>query len=269
MSAYTLDLSGCYLKFNRAKIHIDDLSNRIDETFPYGKMVPLAETFDSKQSEIVIYIERVIEPPHQWSLIVGDAVHNLRGVLDHLAWQLALRYFNGVKPTDDKIIKAIQFPIVSDAAKWPTHRHRKFMLSSDADNLEEFQPFNHKSTVPGDEHLFELFFGFGGISNVDKHRTIQLTEAVTTEADFPEPRFTDCVLRGSSASHIVARYMLLDGVPEPGKEVWRVPVTVTGPNPQMEFDGNLSGSVLIRNLYDVRVALDAVARMVARVVAKF
>lgn len=43
-----------------------------------------------------------------WGLVLGDAVHNLRSALDHLAWQLVRA--NGAKPS-----RATQFPIHGEA----------------------------------------------------------------------------------------------------------------------------------------------------------
>jgi len=272
--AYTLDLSGPWAKLERAKKHIDDLRRQIAQAFPNGELFPLRQEFNREQGVFIVSIERVKKLPQEWGLIVGDAVHNLRCALDHLAWQLALRHFDGVEPPDRGIIKQIQFPVVVDKKDWVTHINRKHMVVTDADKLEEFQPFNLSPDrrAKGHRNALEDIAGFGGVDNVDKHRTIHLTYTLVERVAWMDNwNYRDCTPlddgTGPGAGHI--KFMLSDNPPKPGDEVYRVTVVPDGPNPQMDFKSSLTGYIAIREGWNVIDALDAFAGEVERVLRKF
>lgn len=77
------------LKVERAKKHIRDLDVAVRsfcESKPYTlgtKPHPVAEI-----EHTTLYVSSIKPVPNDFALIVGDAVHNLRSSLDHLAWQL-------------------------------------------------------------------------------------------------------------------------------------------------------------------------------------
>lgn len=52
-------------------------------------------------------------PKHEWSLDLGDALHNLRSAFDAVAWGMA--HFNGAEPTRPR---SVQFPICTDQKQW-------------------------------------------------------------------------------------------------------------------------------------------------------
>src|ERR1700686_281492 len=84
-------IHGVRLKIERAKKHIRDLGVRIrmfceSDAYTIGvKPHPIAEI-----QQTTLYFASVDPIPDDISLIIGDAVHNLRSSLDHLAWQLVL-----------------------------------------------------------------------------------------------------------------------------------------------------------------------------------
>src|SRR5579864_4992836 len=82
-------IHGIRLKIERAKEHIRDLDaaiKRFVQEQPY--------TLGAKPHRIpeiehtTLYVAEVKPIPDCISLIVGDAIHNLRSALDHLMWQL-------------------------------------------------------------------------------------------------------------------------------------------------------------------------------------
>ncbi|MGH7861577.1 MAG: hypothetical protein ACREOS_04985, partial [Candidatus Dormibacteraceae bacterium] len=93
---YVIDLSSSWAKVERAKVHIDQLRTEVG---PQPHNIPLRHEFDSEDRAIVWRVKSVKEAI-DWPLLIGDAVHNLRGALDHLAWQLAIKSLGGVEPTD-------------------------------------------------------------------------------------------------------------------------------------------------------------------------
>lgn len=82
-------IDGVRLKIERAKKHIRDLDSEIRifiESKPYTigtKPHPVAQI-----RYTTLFVDSVKTVPDPISLIIGDAVHNLRSALDHLAWQL-------------------------------------------------------------------------------------------------------------------------------------------------------------------------------------
>jgi hypothetical protein len=200
--AYTLDLTGSWAKLKWAKRHINLLRTEITEVGKGDpKRISLRRQYEQDQRAVVYRIDRFIEVREHWGLIVGDVLHSLRGALDHLAWQLAIRHFNGVAPTDRKIVRHIQFPIVSDKNNWPAHVHREYVDAADADKLERFQPFNLGpiSRAAGDIHPIE---SLALVNDIDKHRVIHLPFLRAEQGYFVGPGpddIRDCTLGPAGA----------------------------------------------------------------------
>jgi hypothetical protein len=82
-------IRGVRLKIERAKEHIRDLDAAIGDFLRDGayrlgaKPHPVAEI-----KHTTLYVAEVKPIPSRLSLLIGDAIHNLRSALDHLAWQL-------------------------------------------------------------------------------------------------------------------------------------------------------------------------------------
>lgn len=81
-------LSRIRLKIERAKKHIREFEQRL-EAFrlrnPYGFM----REDDPNTGERIYKVRVSEEPPvEDLALIAGDAIHQTRSALDHLAWQL-------------------------------------------------------------------------------------------------------------------------------------------------------------------------------------
>jgi len=106
------DTKGVGLKLGRADKHIIDLELAMDG-FRFGKEKPYSIGVKphpvSEIQRVILFVETLKEVPDPIPLLIGDAVHNLRSALDHLAWQLVLA--NGEKPT-----RETEFPI-GDPAK--------------------------------------------------------------------------------------------------------------------------------------------------------
>jgi hypothetical protein len=129
--AYDLDLDGSRAKLKRAQAHIDAFHTAVEEKLGahpinYG----IGRQVDRDQSAVIYRINRLIEIDDGWSPIIGDAVHNLRCALDHLAWQLAIRHCNGVEPKNPN---SIYFPITASLHPIPRvcNAHHRRSLPQD------------------------------------------------------------------------------------------------------------------------------------------
>lgn len=79
-------LVGFESKFARAFSLVDDLEQQISN---YLQAEPVEITERNEPSgDLVVTARARVRPPAEWSLLVGDALHNARSALDHLAWQL-------------------------------------------------------------------------------------------------------------------------------------------------------------------------------------
>src|SRR5687768_1593050 len=82
-------LDGCRAKMERGAEHLAALKTEMDahwERKPYK----IVDDFESVPGYLVRRLESREPPPLRWSLLIGDAVHNMRCVLDYLTCELVL-----------------------------------------------------------------------------------------------------------------------------------------------------------------------------------
>lgn len=84
-------LAGAVEKFNRSKELFDQLAVEIEAYFaadpqPYSSL----GHFDSEAWEWIERLQVIVPPPRRFGIILGDCLHNLRCVLDHIIWQVTL-----------------------------------------------------------------------------------------------------------------------------------------------------------------------------------
>jgi hypothetical protein len=95
-------LEGVRRKLDRAKEMIEEIYDAVVGYIAEEPYEVVGE-FNPETSEYVIR-GKVTKPTRKIGIIAGDAAHNLRSALDHLAWQLAL--LNTATP-----YRLTQFPI--------------------------------------------------------------------------------------------------------------------------------------------------------------
>src|SRR4051812_39139924 len=108
----TASLRSCWAKLRRAQSHSENLYDSISRHFSDPANVPtLTAELDAVERCHVFRVasipSTIIALQETTSIIIGDAVHNLRSALDHLVFQLALVSTNG----QIKNPRAVQFPI--------------------------------------------------------------------------------------------------------------------------------------------------------------
>ena len=103
-------------------------------------------------------------PFPQWATTFGDAVHNLRSVLDNLAWGLAV--LDGAQPQKPN---DIYFPIVEKRDAWAQNQKKIAELPNPAQiAIENIQPFQ-RTGIDGPPESDALLL-LGRLNNTDKHR---------------------------------------------------------------------------------------------------
>src|SRR6266478_2626561 len=104
-------VDGCWSKIARAKEHRDLLESHSKQTFSVEANRPrFGAKFEADTSEYVFYVNYMPDLTAAFdraSLILGDAVANLRSALDYLVFQLAIWNTNG-NVRDER---NVQFPI--------------------------------------------------------------------------------------------------------------------------------------------------------------
>lgn len=101
------------LKWSRGNSHIALLQSKFSEwhsSAPVSVDAVLRE--DALGIELIARVPNGI-PKHEWSLDLGDALHNLRSAFDALAWGMA--HYNDTQPPRPKLVS---FPICTDERQW-------------------------------------------------------------------------------------------------------------------------------------------------------
>ncbi|MGK0722884.1 hypothetical protein [Leucobacter sp. W1478] len=101
------------LKWSRAKRHLASLEASFTEWHASAPVSAECVTrADQLGIDIMARVPRGI-PSHNWALILGDAIHNLRSAFDAVAWGMA--HFYEIEPSRPK---RVTFPICSTEKQW-------------------------------------------------------------------------------------------------------------------------------------------------------
>ncbi len=165
-----INRAGIDQKMLRADKHLNALRRGI---VSFVKVNPCAIVGQNEGNPARYVLRAQVAPmPPDIAIIVGDAVHNLRSALDHLAWQLVISA--GGSPD-----RFTQFPILLDALgkKGPCLADVAGGISSGALALvESLQPYNRV-----DDPTLDPLAILAELSNFDKHRMVVLTELLVTD----------------------------------------------------------------------------------------
>ena len=100
------------LKFAHAVKLVNELTGRIGEWSAAETLLARVHQVDEHRIELRLVIRR-LPPVDEWSLILGDALHNFRSVYDCLIWAFAT--FDGAVP---KTPGQVTFPITRNETEW-------------------------------------------------------------------------------------------------------------------------------------------------------
>jgi hypothetical protein len=166
------------LKIGWAQGHIDTLESEVREFFDGRSYEVLAE-FDAKT---IWHVARLRinkrTPDDRWSLMVGDAIQNLRSALDHAVYQLAIAWSKCDPPPDER---SIEFPVFKDEkgqAGFVARGKPKLagINPRAAARIEGIQPYNASNYE--DDPLWLVH----ELNIIDKHRRIHVTAAMAKTA---------------------------------------------------------------------------------------
>ncbi|MBA5865836.1 MAG: hypothetical protein GDA67_03955 [Nitrospira sp. CR1.3] len=146
------------VKVDRAKEHLATISADLRaylDSKPYA--VGAKRAPDTRR---LIYSVAGVRPtPLRISAVLGDAIHNLRSALDHLAYQLVW-VGSGKKPSSH-----VYFPIADDRARYIEQRRQQLKGATPTAiaTLDALMPYKG-----GNDALWRLH----KLNNVDKHRVL-------------------------------------------------------------------------------------------------
>jgi hypothetical protein len=145
-------------KYDWAQKRVRDFETAV-EGFRLENTHAIRRKLDDQTGDLVYYVESVPAIPEELAFMLGDAIHNLRGTLDHLAY--ALVSATGVVPQ-----KNASFPISDTAKDFPALARGKIpgVREYCYHLLDRIQPYKGG----WGHHLWQLH----QLDIVDKHRLV-------------------------------------------------------------------------------------------------
>jgi hypothetical protein len=153
-------LDNLLLKVERAKKHILDLEAQYDR-FLQNKPFGFSHETNPQTGERTYYVKDIKPIPMEFSVIIGDALNNLRCALDHLAYHLVCIGVGAVKSHPDA-----KFPMGNGPSDYNTQKLRALngMRQDAVTAIDDLQPY-----VGG---AGEYFVHLARLNNFDKHRLL-------------------------------------------------------------------------------------------------
>lgn len=178
VSTNTDRVNNIRVKIERARKYVDEADTFI-RSYLDKKPFTVSYKRDPKTRRLIYFVSSIQEPDPQLSGIVGDALHNLRSALDHIAYQLVL-IGTGQLPS-----RRVYFPIWDDQAKYESEGRRQI----DGAKPEAVKAVDIvKPYKGGNDRLWQLH----KLNNVDKHRLLLMVGSA---------------FHGANISHVLERGM--------------------------------------------------------------
>lgn len=158
-------LDGIYAKINRAGDQIDSLTADMDRFCTDIRQSIVREVCEDSDEQAWVYRGETPRTPIEWSVRVGEILHNLRSALDHLVSQLLLA--NGQEPSRQN-----SYPIVNDESEWSKNKDRLKGVTPRVETIvERLQPYTGGINLPFDVRAFGTLHT---LCNIDKHRHLNM-----------------------------------------------------------------------------------------------
>jgi hypothetical protein len=164
-------------KFRRASEHLRLLREQTERFIELPAYVPVVDE-DPRSGEHVLRVAvRAWPPVLDWAVLAGDAIHNLRSGLDHLAYALC----GDPPPRPEKAAFPIFDTETAFEAKAP--ERLRGAPSEVIRLIKQMQPGAGSRTSPGN-HCDPLWV-LQELSNSEKHRLVLSVTGTTHGANFP------------------------------------------------------------------------------------
>jgi hypothetical protein len=222
-------------KLDRAKVHIGEANGLISnylKSRPYRIETDIRPDAEGCSVDVRLFVVKPL-PVLRIGSVVGDAVHNLRSVLDYMVWLLTVQ---NQRRTPELPMppscwwRRVSFPIVASEPEWDRGAYRKPLLGIRASAIPRFkavQPFASGYATAADDPLWVL----QELANLDKHRGIPVVFAQLASVPFtPEDRLSLAIFQPVSGVLPFAFEKSLGPIQDGkiiGRAAFRKPVTRT------------------------------------------
>jgi hypothetical protein len=137
---YSLDDATDKLRW--AKRHFEDVASAI-KGFEKRDKHTFSVQRDADKGEYTFYVHDLEPVDPDWSLMLGDCIHNARTALDYLMVQL----YSLITQTDPAQVKGVMFPISDDPGNFNrlpgvVEARKHLAFSGYLTRIEELQPYN-------------------------------------------------------------------------------------------------------------------------------
>jgi hypothetical protein len=162
------------LKIEWAKRHLANLEDSIETTLA-AEGEHFISKFDPQTGQQVYRAHKLPDINPEWSLMIGDTLHNLRSALDHLAWQLVI--LDGQKPGEQTQFPIRETPFSKKGNLTPTQLTPPIRSAEIVDALEKAQPYQGPDGEPIRPDWNPLLH-LSRLNNIDKHRLLLVVSRV-------------------------------------------------------------------------------------------
>jgi hypothetical protein len=257
-------LDGIEAKLNRAEKHLY-IARRAIRCF-VRKRCSVVPKFNAETNRHE-FIAILPDPPGDLSLPLGDAIHNLRSVLDHIVYALVLANPNRPLGTPND---ATMFPICDTLEGYRRQVDKRGRLRGvlpDAVTvIDRAQPY-HRRNAAG-RHRRHPLWVLNALENIDKHRRLALIGNVGLDGT-TVMRIDGSVASVSRVGHGFRNGAVLASYPAPeaGREVnvhHEMAVGIVFDEPSV-FDGDFQAPQVIDQIIDYirRAVIPNIARFLS------
>ncbi len=162
------DLTGVKRKIERAHHHLAELRESLEDALD-ASGERFSSEFDPQTGQQVYRAHGLPKIGPQWSLMVGDVLHNLRSALDHLAWQLVI--LDGGEPGVQTQFPVRETPFNKSGDLTATQLNPPVNDARILDALEASQPYRGADGSPAQVDRNPLWL-LHRLNIIDKHRLL-------------------------------------------------------------------------------------------------
>jgi hypothetical protein len=226
------DYSSMWAKLGRAEELLNRLNAEVDAwhaTRPYRFLTEPNEDHTCYSTFVKIEPEPDVT---RWSLIFSDFIHNLRCVLDHLVWAVAVHKDPTLVAADETVLS---FPIWDDPPNSDARRRIKLLNGSPAKAAVEFmQPHNRPSAAYHPYHPLSIL---RDLDNANKHKILYLAMPGLTEVRYK-------VIANRAPDEGNPKYGAYMGEIKDGTEILRIRFDRPHPETKIDFDIGLTITIV-------------------------
>jgi hypothetical protein len=237
-------LEGAWKKLIWGSKHLTALVDEIASTLESQENTATAER--QSDSRYVVKVNFGRWPVDDWSLRLGDAIHSIRGALEHAAWEIVCRT-HGL-PDDEREQRRIQFPIFDSPKGFANAAVLRYVDAGTRAIFEDAQPYKTGKAL---QYLAAL-------SNDDKHRLLLPNLLAYGEGEFDFSIATNEDI--GSISELTLTVKAGDAM-KASAEVGYFDAEIIGPDPQVRVQGEFPGFVAFKAQGGVVIAGETLIKL--------